>query len=217
MGNGYLTSVVPKERLIDDLPQQELCLWGLRLFALINLSWDYIDTILQVCSNHRMDETKRLARRVRELKREYDQFRICGPVDGSFEKAETRHGLIIEEIYEGDFDRLFASLTLEADRRKLTGGGRELFIAVHQALALMDAVRMYARWCDRQMASHGVWQTDCCMVQQQFLDLFPLIPQFLPGVLRNPAFHETSARIIANRLHTFGEPIGGGKYVFKRL
>ena len=75
-------------------------------------------------------------------------------------------------------------------------------IAVQQALTLMDAVKAYARWCDKKIASFGVWVCDCCMVQTEFLKLYPLIPLFA-GDCYNPdsQARTLTAQIIVNKLN----------------
>lgn len=200
-------SVIPPEdardsalKMLDAVPDSKLVEWSLKLFGLMNLAWDYIDTICDLCIQMRLADTKPLVRTVRHLKREYDIFRQK-TYDRRMEDFETDHGLRIEEYLADDLRKLANGLDMEARRIGLKESHRDLLVAVYQALTLMDAVKGYARLCDRRIAGYGVWTCDCCMVFSEFLRLYPLIPQFGGDCLRNNLdVRVTSARIIVNRL-----------------
>lgn len=190
-----------QKKTIRDVPKEILADMSIRLFALMNLTWDYIDTICDLCVSLRISETKPLVRTVRELKREYDKFR-WSVVDSDHEKKETNTGLEIEEKLSADFDRLFNGVELEVNRLKLKREHKTLVIATQQALTLMDAVKIFARRCDKKIASYDVWVCDCCMVMTEFMKLYPLIPEFA-GDCYQPDLdaRKLSAGIIANKLH----------------
>ena len=187
---------------------------SIRLFALMNLTWDYVDTILDICISLRITETKPLVRRIRELKREYDKFRWpC--MSTTSEKDEQETGLEIEEKLSVDFDRLFNGVEHEVNKLDLTKEHKALVIATQQALTLMDAVKIYARRCDKKIASYDVWVCDCCMVQTHFMKLYLLIPQFAGDCYQpNLNARKLSAGIIANKLQDL-ELEGMKRYMIK--
>lgn len=192
----------PKQpkKSIDDVPEDLLVEWSLKLFALMNLSWDYIDTICDVCISLRIQETKPLVRQIRTLKREYDHFRYF-TMRPDMERNETEHGLRFEEMFIDDFTRLTNGIELEVNKLGLTLNHRMLVVAVQQALTLMDAVKIYARWCDSRIASFGVWVCDCCMVQTEFMKLYDLVPQFAGDCYQpNIEARRLTAGILVNRL-----------------
>lgn len=204
-----ITIPPPKKRIksIEEVPDELLYRWSARLFALINLTWDYIDTICDLCILYKPDGTKRLVRQIRELKREYDRFR-WGISDSQFEKEESDRAFRFEESFHSDFTRATEAITLECNKIGLNGAEREIFIATQQALTLMDAVKLYAKWCDKKIAEFDVWVCDCCMVQTEFLKLYPIIPEFI----RKPQYRylkcrQTSAQILSNRMHIFNQNI----------
>lgn len=166
----------------------------------MNLAWDYVDTICDLCIGMKLEHTKKLVRQIRELKREYDKFRH-GILSGRMEQYETDHGLAIEEILKDDFYKMLNGIELEVNKQKLTPDHKTLVIAVHQAMALIDAVKIYARWCDKEIAKFDVWVCDCCMVQKEFLILDSIIPKFI-GVLYNPNLkgRKLASSIIANKM-----------------
>lgn len=192
----------PAERKkgIEDVPDKLLTEWSFKLFALINLAWDYIDTVCDLCIGMRLEPTKPLVRQIRNLKREYDRFR-WRVMDGRMERNETDHGLRFEECFKDDFKRLTNGIEVDVNKLDLTSEHRSLVIAVQQALTLMDAVKAYARWCDKKISSFGVWVCDCCMVQTEFMKLYPLVPQFAGDCYQpNIEARKTTASILVNRL-----------------
>lgn len=189
-----------RKKTIEDVPEHLLTEWSFKLFALMNLAWDYVDTICDLCISMRLSPTKPLVRKVRELKREYDRFR-WQVVDRRMEENETSHGLRFEECFKDDFKRLVNGLEVEVNKLDLTPSHKSLVIAVQQALTLMDAVKIYARWCDSQIASMGIWVCDCCMVQTEFMKLCLIMPEFA-GDCYQPDItaRKTTAAILVNRL-----------------
>ena len=203
-----------RKKTIEAVPDEVLVDMSTRLFALMNLTWDYVDTILDLCINLRITETKPLVRIIRNLKREYDKFRwpsMCA----SHEKDEENLGLEIEEKLSLDFDRLFNGVEHEVNKLDLTKDHKALVIATQQTLTLMDAVKIFARRCDKKIASYDVWICDCCMVQTEFMKLYPLIPQFAGDCYQpNLSARKLSAGIIANKLQNL-ELEGMKKYMAK--
>jgi len=147
-----------------------------------------------------LDKTKQLVRTVRTLKRDYDRFRWSSMgTDG--EADEAHRGEAIEQNMNADLDRLFNGLELEVKKLGLSQDYTILVIAVQQALTLMDAVRIYARWCDSEFHKRGVWVDDCCMVQKEFLALYAIIPQFAGDCYRpDMESRKLTAKIIENKL-----------------
>lgn len=200
----YHTILTPpprrRKKSIEDVPDELLTEWSYKLFALMNLTWDYVETICNLCIGMRLQPTKPLVREVRALKREYDRFRWRS-VDSHMESCETDHALRFEDRFRDDFSRLLNGIDLEVAKLDLTADHRMLVIAVQQALTLGDAAKAYARWCDSQMESLGVWVCDCCMVQTEFLRLCELLPQFA-GDCYQPGIEarRLTSGILVNRL-----------------
>ena len=197
------TSAVPKPSpvlLIDSIPQELMMEWGTKLYMLMNLAWGYIETILDICIQQRIPATKPLVRTIRDIRRRYDQFRHRS-IDDRHDRMEAHNAEVFECNFEADFDRLFNGLELEAGRHGLTEGHRTLLIATNQALTIMDAVKVYARMCDAEIRRRGVWTCDCCMLQSEFMELYPLIPEFAGDCYeRDIEARRLTAGILANRI-----------------
>ena len=193
----------PQYKPLSAVPATLLVELSVKLYALCNLAWEYTDTILDVCIAERISQTKPLVRAVRDLKRSYDRFRSSS-LNGEYERKETERGNAIEEYLEADFDRLFYSLYNDISRMKLTEPHRRLVIAVQQAMTILDAVKIYARRCDRAIERYGTAPIEYSMVQTEVIRLWGLIPQFA-GDCYSPGIQsrKITAAIIARKLDDF--------------
>lgn len=196
-------SAVPppkQKKTIESVPGELLTEWSYKLFALMNLAWDYVDTICDLCIGMKLEHTKKLVRQIRELKREYDKFRH-GIISSKMENNEVDHGLAIEDILKDDFYKMYNAIEMEVNKQKLSKDNKTLVIAVHQAMALIDAAKSYARWCDKEIAKFDVWVCDYCMVQKEFLMLDSVIPKTI-GMLYIPNMpsRKLASSIIANKI-----------------
>ena len=200
-------SVVPSPRLkktIESVPGDLLTEWSYKLFGLMNLAWDYVDTVCDLCIGMKLVHAKKLVRQIRELKREYDKFRH-GIISSKMENNEVDHGLAIEDILKDDFYKMYNAIEMEVNKQRLTKDNKTLVIAVHQAMALIDAAKSYARWCDKRIAEFDVWVCDYCMIQKEFLMLDSIIPKTI-GMLYIPNMpsRKLASSIIANKIKGIG-------------
>lgn len=162
------------EEVVDEDTMME---WASSLCTLMNLAWGYIDTILDLCVLMKLKDTKPLVRRIRELKREYDQFRHT-KIDDATERIETETAEAFEDCVQKHLAKLFNGIDFEMRKIGLKDDWKALAVAVHQAMTLMDVVSLYARRCDVEIRKRGIDVEDRCMIQKEFLALYPLIPQF---------------------------------------
>lgn len=194
------------KKTIEAVPLEVQLRLSFKLFALMNLAWDYVDTLCDLCIAEKLSETKPLVRRIRELKRDYDKFRWRSMDKDSVNQEEER-GLYIEDQLKGDLKKLQYGLENDIAKLDLTPRSFNLVLATQQALTLMDAVKDYARRCDKVIASYNVWISDCCLVLPQFLALFNLVPQFAGDCYQsNLNARKLSAGIIANKLQLMEVP-----------
>lgn len=198
----YVRSIIPKPQwryAIDVVPRELMLEWGVRLYTLMNLAWDYVDTICDVCIQQRAEGTKPLVRRVRRLKREYDQFRSrC--IDSDFEREEAERAEAFEETFSKDFRLLFNAIDFEVAKLGLEKNSRVLVIAVHQALTVMDAVKAYAATCDTEMRKMGLMVKDYSMVQSEFMELYSIVPLFAGDRYTRLEVRKLTAGILRNRI-----------------
>lgn len=192
------------ERLKEDMrkvPEDKMREWGAKIYMFINLTWGYVDSVIGMCRQLRLDQTKGLSRQIRELKRQYDQFRSVS-LDDASTASETGMGEWFEEIYAEDFDRLFASLSNESCKGEKDEIRRMYLVALHQSLTLIEAVKRYARFVDSELKNYDVWVTDCVIVQNSFLQMCEVMKKFPTAQEeRFKPIRELNSRILENRLH----------------
>ena len=170
----------------------------------MNLTWTYVETVCDLTAQARRASTKSIIREIRASQRDYESFRQ--PFMTNDQKdTETLLGENFETGFHDDFFRLDNVLRTILAPLSLTADERYLVMAIWQALTLMESVRLYAKWCDRQIASFDVWVCECCMVQVEFMRLYTLVPQCLKD-FRLPTKQledacQMSAKIIVGRLH----------------
>lgn len=199
-------SAVPTQRwqcVTDVVPSQILVGWACRLFTLTNLAWQYIDTVCDLCCQMRLSDTKPLVRTVRQIRREYDLFRSRS-IDDESVREETRRSEHFEENHDEDFRKLFFGLENEVGKLDLKPDHRNLVLATQQALTVMDAVKVYARRLDKIIREeYGLLTPDYCLVQNDFMRLYPLIPEFA-GDKYQPDIEarRLTATILANRMES---------------
>lgn len=194
----------PKPRFVeiaDAVPRDILLHWAANLYTLMNLAWDYVETVLDVVIQMRVTETKPLVRRIRELKREYDRFRSRA-LDSRAERNERECAEAFEDFVQKHLSRLFNALEFETMKQDIRKDYATLVIAVQQAMTILDTVSLYARKCDKEIREkYKVAVPDMCMVQKEFLPLYNLIPQFAGDCYdKNLPARKLTAGILINEL-----------------
>lgn len=205
---GFVSRFAPKpttrkdfSQRVDNLPLKLMRDLGAKLYLLANLSWGYVDTVCSMCIGMRLDETKKLVREIRNLKREYDLFRA--PTMGDKEtRQEEEMGVWFEESFLNDFNSLFNQMNLESGRTLSDDLQKMYLVSLHQALTIIEAVKKFALYGDERLKEHGVWTCPYCMLQREFLLMHDVLKKF-PSAKEerfNP-LRERSASILVNRLH----------------
>lgn len=186
---------------IDNLPLKLMRDLGAKLYLLANLSWGYVDTVCSMCIEIRLDETKKLVREIRNLKREYDRFRA--PTMGDMEtRQEEEMGAWFEESFLNDFNTLYNQMEMESGRTLPDRQLKMFVVALHQALTLIEAVKKFALYGDERIKEHGAWTCRYCMLQKEYLLMHDVLKRF-PSAdnERFKPLRERSASILVNRLH----------------
>lgn len=193
--------VAREKTLLEAVPDTLLVEWSAKLYTVMNLAWGYVETILDLCAQMKIPDTRPLCRTIRELKREYDRFRSSSMWGGA-DAEESKRAEDFEDFFSEDFDRLFNGLEMEVNKLDLTPPHKLLVIAVQQTLTLMDAARSYAIWTDSEIRKYGAWADGCSFMQKEFLALYPLIPQFA-GDCYSPdlSARKLTADILVGKMH----------------
>lgn len=186
---------------VDNLPLKLMRDLGAKLYLLANLSWGYVETVCSLCIEMRLEETKKLVREIRNLKREYDRFRA--PTMGDLAtKQEEEMGVWFEESFLNDFNTLYNQMDIESGRTLPNRQQKMYFVSLHQALTLIEAVKKFALYGDDRIKEHGAWTCPYCMLQKEYLLMHDVLKKF-PSANedRFKPLRERSASILVNRLH----------------
>lgn len=202
-----VTPAKPKRRTLADIPER-ICLgWAIRLFGLGSLAWDYADTVLDCAIIMRKPETKKLVRAVRNIKTEYDRFRARS-INESYIKRETQIGLDFEEIFQEHLEKLHYGLKNELARYTLEADSAALVEAVQQCLTLIDAMKLFAADCNRQIDEDGTHS----ILPHHFEALARLIAEFAGDAYdRNSETRRITAKVIYNELKSLAMCDDDGK------
>lgn len=92
------------EEIKSKIDKETLFLFSFVPFVIAEIAWDYADSCINLAILLRIYETKRLSRRIRELRREYDWKR--SRMDPGSRKIETENMLAFQEDYKEFFSHL---------------------------------------------------------------------------------------------------------------
>lgn len=192
-------------RHYDSIPDSVTIPFAMRLFAMQNLTLQYVDTVTGFCAEKRIEGTKPLVRAVRELRLGIDRL-YAGSFKGEAgrlaKESEARNAAEFEDNADALLTRLFYGLDTEVGRLGLKGDHKALVIAVHQALTIADVARMYAREGDEMLRRYHVpvARTGCSMLPNEFLAIADLLPQFAGDCYKLSRSREITAKAMLNEL-----------------
>ena len=192
-------------RHYDSIPDSVTIPFAMRLFAMQNLTLQYVDTVTGFCVEKRIGGTKPLVRAVREQRLGIDRL-YAGSFKGEAgrlaKESEARNAAEFEDNADALLTRLFYGLDTEVGRLGLKGDDKALVIAVHQALTIADVTRMYAREGDEMLRRYHVpvARTGCSMLPNEFLAIADLLPQFAGDCYKLSRSREITAKAMLNEL-----------------
>ena len=192
-------------RHYDSIPDSVTIPFAMRLFAMQNLTLQYVDTVTGFCVEKRIGGTKPLVRAVREQRLGIDRL-YAGSFKGEAgrlaKESEARNAAEFEDNADALLTRLFYGLDTEVGRLGLKGDDKALVIAVHQALTIADVTRMYAREGDEMLRRYHVpvARTGCSMLPDEFLAIADLLPQFAGDCYKLSRSREITAKAMLNEL-----------------
>lgn len=186
------------EQLPDNLDTDALSMRIAKLCMLGALVWDYTDTILDIVSQQRISETKKLSRSVRQLRAAYDRNqRLKLPSE-----LRIRQPCLAEQfeaICADHFDKFYFGVGYDPAVSQLSPGYKLLVKAVMVADTVLDALLKYAADSDKWLQRQGV--TKYTVLDPRFSKLAILIPQFA-GDCKDaaPKWREHTSKILLSEI-----------------
>lgn len=174
-----LTIVRPDRSAKKMVPRSVLFNMSIKLYMIGSLVWDYADTVRDLVIQGKKSETKKISREMRELRDNYLAFRAqCG---SATLEEEARLGLMFEELNQKRMNKLYKDLCVEIKyTTQLDETWRTICASALTALTVLDAMKMYARHCDKRIDSYGA-QRIHSVLQDEFVRLGMLLGKFLQG------------------------------------
>jgi hypothetical protein len=175
-----------QEKLYE-IPNNIFVKWNLRLWSLMELAWQYIETICDLSAIMKLDELKKATQQLRLCRKQYNSYVWQGKINSNINRiAEETENRCQKPLRE-----LCKVLNADADEQGLEGNFKLLLVAVHQALAVADAAFMYEHQCERQMREkYGIKiLPDDSMIRTEFICAKGLL-EFYGG----DCYHEIPSR-----------------------
>lgn len=186
--------------LFDGIPQKKLFRKAVKIQILAALVWDYCDTVINIASQMRISPTKRLSRKIRQLREEYNQRE-----SRSLDKEHCDRAVELSELFESInmsyFDRLCAGLQLELRRNdKLRPDFETLAIAVQMALTVIDVLHLYCIDTDFFISKYFP-SADNSIFPKEIQPLMTLLPMYVMDVdLKNSESRRITVRALLNEI-----------------
>lgn len=174
-----LTIVRPNRSAKKMVPRSVMFNMSIKLYMIGSLVWDYADTVLDLVRQAKISETKKISRELRELRDGYLAFRAqCG---SDTLEEEAHLGLMFEELNQKRMNKLYKDLCVEIKyTTQLDETWRTICASALTALTVLDAMKMYARHCEKRIDSYGA-QRIHSVLQDEFVRLGVLLGKFLQG------------------------------------
>lgn len=191
----------PRRGSLDDVPQTELAYMTVKIYFVGALAWDYTDTVLDIASQMKISETKKLSRTIRELRRNYDRLRAID-LDAEHIRQEWKLAELFEAINKEHISRLCNGLLTEIRHdHKLSGDYESLVEAVLIALTMLDALHLYADQCDAFIKKYYP-DAPHSILPDHFTQLKWLLPEYAGDCYYSHSkARDTTARILLNEIN----------------
>lgn len=190
----------PRQPTTRDIPFNLLSHMAVKLHMIELLAWDYADTVITWSGKAiGTQEAKRLSRRIRQLKVDYDRFHSRSLDDESCRRAFDL-ALLFESICKPHLTKLCYGLTNELKKTfpDLNEKSFTLLIATHELLTITDTMKMFAADCDATIRSYGVNKHS--ILCNEAAQLAQLAPEYLGDCISCPEARKLTAKILLNEL-----------------
>lgn len=134
-----------EQKLSEVLDSETLMRFAYVPFVVVQLAWDYADTIVDVASMLKLHPTKKLCRAVRELKRQYDRVR-----DEFTNYAHRDSEIDNMYVFEDGVSDLFSlylkniEFDLKSEYPDLGEDYRNYLLAIYQCHIVLQSIYRYA-------------------------------------------------------------------------
>ena len=195
-----------------------------RIYVLIELAWDYLDTVANILIQMKVKPTRKAGKRLQAYHEAYKRYRTGSVGIKGYEETIDLALDFLDEHRRDIFDRLADSLTADAAFFITEAKDqRPLYVAVQMALTIMDALKKVARQGDEFLRGYGISTDygqrslthscggiripvashgDCMLVPNEFLVCYNIVPLLMGNAHdRCPRERMEWAKVIANKIN----------------
>lgn len=171
-----------KKELLDRFNKilpDTLVVMAVRLYTLVNLMWQYVDTVCDMSAIRRDEKCKKYVRQVRNLYRDYESFRKAH-ITSEGTESESRRAESVEEYTSERLSNHRKELLSRLNKLDMSDEDKLYYIACHQALSLLEASLMLADMFTGDLKEMVGWVPRRSILQDEVQQLVPLLRKLLP-------------------------------------
>ena len=144
---------ISMEEIKQRIDKETLFLFAFVPFVIAEVAWDFADTCIDIAIILRLTPTKKLCRRIRELRKEYD-FKRSRFIDNAHRDLETDNMIAFQEDYKEYFSTLVKSINDQVDTQHpgLEYQSRLLISGAYSCAVVLRALFDYASFMERKIA-----------------------------------------------------------------
>lgn len=147
-------------------------------FVIAEVVWDYADSLCNLAAIARIQQTKKLCRAIRELRRDYDRARAPF-IDDHHRAIETNQMISFQEALDDFFGRLLQSVKLKLHLKygQLAPDSEILVSTCYMAVICFRALDKYVQWADTLIETR-CGNTNHSIMPDHIRRLGILLPEF---------------------------------------
>lgn len=168
-----------KQRVREALSEDAIFFITFVPFVIVEVVWDYADSIIDMAATMRLHETKALSRTIKQLRKEYDEDRYR-VISNRWRKSETENMIRFQEVlYEDFFGKTFKNFKKEVETQysDLDANSVMLIATVYCCKAVIAGLKRYCEVQEKIVASIVGFEITPIM-PKQVMQLNSLIIEF---------------------------------------
>lgn len=144
---------ISMQEIVTKIDKETLFLLAFVPHVIAEIAWDYADSCIDLASYMRLQPVKKLNRRIRELRKDYDYERKRF-IDSQHREIETENMIKFQENYRDYFNSLHTSIKKKVNEEHpgLNDDSQMLIFAAYSCAVVLRAMFNYSRFMERKVA-----------------------------------------------------------------
>lgn len=142
-----------EDEIIQRIDKETLFLLAYVPFVIGEVAWDYADSCMDMAKLLRLHETKRLCRRIRELRNGYDRIRYQH-IDSAHRQSEEDNMILFQENYKDFFNKLHINIKgqVSIEHPGLNSESHLLITAAYSCAVVLRSLFKYMDTMEKRVA-----------------------------------------------------------------